>query len=290
KKYVDENSNGRIVVEENIGDTLGSANDALAGISIGTVEMSTFDIGIYGIYNRNTMVFMLPGKFRSREEAEAVFNSKWAFDNIHADLEKNNNIKIFGGVSKGFRCFTTKGYPLRRPEDIKGLTIRVMDSAMYVRMIQALSANPVPMAGSEMYNAMRNRVVDGHENAALSIWGDRTYEVQDNLIINRHVAAMQVWNISASFYNRLPADLQKVVVDGNAYASNESLKVVIDLNSRVLDNLRKAGMTIYEPTPEELQAWDAAYSGPCEAYLRTQIDPKIIDGFNATIEEYRAQK
>jgi C4-dicarboxylate-binding protein DctP len=290
KKYVEEKTNGRIFVEIYPSDALGSAPDTLGAISVGSVHMSLFDVALYSIYNKSTMVFSLPGIFRNREEVTDIFNSKWAFDNIFNDLEKNNNLKVLGGLSKGFRNFTANNRTFRKPEDIKGLSIRVMDSAMYVKMVEALSANPVIIAGSEMYTAMKNGVVDGHENSLLNIWQDKTYEVQNRMVMDLHIPSVQVWVISALFFNDLPPELQTVVKDGNTYAHGESLKVVNVLNTRIMDNLRKEGMEIYEPTPNEVQAWHDLYGPPCEKYLRSLIDPKIVDSFIAAIEEYRNKK
>ena len=290
KKFIEEKSGGRVFVEIYPSDGLGNAPDTLGAISVGSVEMSLFDIALYAMYSKNTMIFTLPGKFRSREEATRMFNHEWSFRNVFADMEKKSNLKILGGLSKGFRNFTTKGRPLARPEDIKGLSIRVMDSAMYIKMVEALSANPVPIAGGEMYTAMKNGVVDGHENSLLNIWQDKTYEVQDQLVMDQHVPSMQVWVIGAGFYNKLPADLRELVGEANAHAHDESLKVVNNLNDKMMINLRKAGMNIYEPTPEERQAWHDMYGPPCEKYLRTIIDPKIIDSFNAALADLRAGK
>ena len=67
-----------------------------------------------------------------------------------------------------------------------------MDSPIYIKMTEAISANPVPMAGSEMYVAMQNGVVDGHENTIPNILQDKTYEVQNWIVMDEHIPSMSL--------------------------------------------------------------------------------------------------
>ncbi|MDR1533908.1 MAG: TRAP transporter substrate-binding protein [Planctomycetota bacterium] len=290
KKVVEEKSGGRIEVEIYQSDALGSAGDTVGAISANSVEMGQYEIALWAPYNRNTMIFSLPGMLRDKDETVAMFNSDWAYENVFNELELKANFKILGGLCKGFRDFTTKGRPLKTPADIKGLSIRVMDSPMYVKMIEALSANPIILAGSEMYTAMKNGVVDGHENAVLSIWQDKTYEVQDNLILDEHVPGILTFVISAKFYNGLPADLRKAVDEANKAAMAESHKVVLRIESELTKRLAESGMTVYVPTPEEKKLWHDTIRPPCEAFLRTRIDSKLVDGYVAELGKHRTGK
>lgn len=290
KQEVEKLSGGRIEVEIYQSDSLGSASDTVGAISMGSVEMGQYEIALWAPYNRDTMIFSLPGMLRDKDEAVAMFNSDYARKNILDVLEKKANTRVLGGLCKGFRCFTTKGRPLKVPADMKGLSIRVMDSPMYVKMIESLSANPIILAGSEMYTAMKNGVVDGHENAVLSIYQDKTFEVQDNLIIDEHVPGMLTFVINAKFYNDLPAELRKAVDDANVAAMAASKKVVENLEAELTRRLGELGMTVYVPTAAEKKLWHDTIRPPCEQFLRTQIDGKVIDGYIAALEQHRAGK
>ncbi|MCD8139976.1 MAG: TRAP transporter substrate-binding protein [Planctomycetaceae bacterium] len=288
KQEVEKNSAGRIEVEIYQSDALGSASDTVGAIAMGSVEMGQYEIALWAPYNRDTMLFSLPGMLRDKDEVVAMFNSDWARKNIFDDLEKKANTRVLGGLCKGFRDFTTKGRPLKVPADMMGLSIRVMDSPMYVKMIEALSANPIILAGSEMYTAMKNGVVDGHENAVLSIWQDKTYEVQDHLILDEHVPGILTFVINAQFYNSLAADLRQVVDDANVAAMAASKKVVETLESVLTQKLGESGMQVYVPTAEEKKLWHDTIRPPCEAFLRTQIDGSLIDSYIEALEQHRA--
>ncbi len=290
KKTLEDKSKGRIAVELYQSDALGSASDTVGAISAGSVEMGQYEIALWAPYNRSTMIFSLPGMLENKDEAVYMFNSDWAKEKVFADLEKAANFKILGGLCKGFRDFTTKGRPLKVPADMKGLSIRVMNSPMYIKMVEALSANPIVLAGSEMYTAMKNGVVDGHENAVLSIWQDKTYEVQDNLILDEHVPGILTFVINAPFYNKLPAELKSAVDEAHAAAMAESKKVVERLEAELTKRLGESGMKVYVPTPEEKKLWHDTIRPPCEKFLRTQVDGKMIDSYIEFLEKHRAGK
>lgn len=289
KEKVEELSGGRIVVEIYQSDALGSASDTVGAISAGSVEMGQYEIALWAPYNRDTMIFSLPGMLRDKDETVAMFNSDWARTNVFDKLEQRANFRILGGLCKGFRDFTTKDRAVKVPADMKGLSIRVMDSPMYIKMVEALSANPIVLAGSEMYTAMKNGVVDGHENAVLSIWQDKTYEVQGNLILDEHVPGILTFVINAQFYNNLPADLRKAVDDANAQAMAASKKVVENLEAALTKKLEESGMKVYVPTTEEKKLWHDTIRPPCEKFLRTQIDGKLVDSYIEFLEKHRAK-
>ena len=290
KRELESRTDGKLFVEIYSSDSLGTAPDTLGAISVGSVEMGLYEIALFANYNRDTMLFNLPGKFRDIAEADQMLNSDWAHENIWSSLEKRSNLKVLGGVCKGFRSFTSKPRPLRIPTDIRGMSIRVMDSPMYVRMVESLSANPIVLAGSEMYTAMQNGVVDGHENTVLSVYQDKSYEVQDFMVLDEHIPGIQIWVMNAGFFNKLSPEYQKAIVEVNQVASEASSKVVYDLIEDMTNRLIEAGLQIYKPTAEEKAQWHAIYGPACERFLRDRIGDAAIDSFNAYQEKIRAGK
>ena len=167
KEYIDEHCDS-INVQLYGGATLGSSEDVMGSIAANTVEMGVYEVGTLNNYDPETMVFSLPGAFRDSEEVNYMIDSQWAKD-FFEESSKNTNLMVLGGACKGMRCFNVEGYELREVEDIAGLTLRVMDTPLYVELIEALGANPVPMAMSEVYVAIQNNVIDGQENPVVNI-------------------------------------------------------------------------------------------------------------------------
>jgi C4-dicarboxylate-binding protein DctP len=285
KEYVESHSD-TIKVELYPSDTLGSANDVVGAIAAGTVEMGAYDFSLINNYYPETMVFCMPGAFLNNDEVNATADTEWAAD-LFAKTAEETGIRVLSVVSGGMRCFTTKGHEVKTVEDAKGLTFRVMDSPIYVKMVEAISANPVPMPGSEMYVAMQNGVVDGHENTIPNILQDRTYEVQDWIVMDEHIPSMTGVYFNDALYQKMSDEQRAVIDEAAAVAQAAAREVVTDILANGVKSLEDNGMTVYIPTDAEKEAWHDAYGPACETYLRGQVGDEIVDEFLATIAANR---
>lgn len=286
KEYVEANSDS-IRVELYGSDTLGSANDVVGAIAAGTVQMGVYDFSLLNNYHQDTMVFAMPGAFQDNDEVNAVADTQWAQD-MFQEIADSTGIRVLSVVSGGMRCFTTQDIELRTVEDANGVTFRVMDSPIYIKMTEAISANPVPMAGSEMYVAMQNGVVDGHENTIPNILQDKTYEVQNWIVMDEHIPSMSGVFFNEALYENM-TDEQRAVIDAAAdTAQAEARDVVTDILANGITALEENGMTVYIPTEEEKAGWHEAYGPPCEEYLRGVVGDEVVDEFLAAVEECRS--
>ncbi len=286
KEYVEANSD-TIRVELYGSDTLGSANDVVGAIAAGTVQMGVYDFSLLNNYHQDTMVFSMPGAFQDNDEVNAVADTQWAQD-MFEEVAESTGIRVLSVVSGGMRCFTTKDIELRTVEDAKGVTFRVMDSPIYIKMTEAISANPVPMAGSEMYVAMQNGVVDGHENTIPNILQDKTYEVQNWVVMDEHSPSMSGVFFNEELYESMTEE-QRAVIDAAADTAQEKARdVVTDILANGITELEEKGMTVYIPTAEEKAGWHEAYGPPCEEYLRGVLGDEVVDEFLAAVDECRA--
>lgn len=283
KEYIEANSDGRLKMNIFYGNSLGSDADVCAGVANGTIEFYIGDITTTSGYYKPSLLFSIPGAIASMEEASALFASEWG-QNFFKECAEQTNIKILGAVSKGFRNFTTVDDPIEKPEDINGLTLRVINNPLFIQMVNSLGGNPVPLDISELYTALQNGIVDGHENAVPNILQDKTYELEKYLVMDAHTGAYLCGMISNSFFESLPADLQKVVLDGGAAATKAAEETAASIITNGLQTLRDNGVTIYEPTAEEIDAWHNAYKDDCMALAKEQIGADVVEDFVKAIE------
>lgn len=288
KKYVEENSKGAIVVEMYPSNQLGSPKDVVQSIVSGNVQMGLYDISMITSYYPNTMLLATPGLFKSVKECDDILKSAWAQD-FYKDIMEKTGMRLLGAHSKGFRCFTTKNKELKTYKDAKGVTFRVMESPVYIKMVEALGAHAVPMPGSEMYVAMQNGVVDGQENAVNNILQDKTYEVQKYLVLDEHAAGITGILMNGAFYDNLPGDLQKVIDEAHELAVVEAAKVIENRNTEGVELLKEYGMSVYQPTQEEKEEWQNTVLAECEKFVRSEIGDEVFDGLLKVLEDYRAK-
>ena len=285
KDYVEANSD-TITVELYPGNALGNQADTVGAVAAGTVEMTIQNSSQLNNYDINTMILGMPGLFASIEETNKVCDSDWAKE-IFEKSKEITGIKVLGNSCTGMRSFTCKGHEIKSVEDAKGLTFRVPESAIYIEIVKAIGANPVPMASADMYVAMQNGVVDGQENPIQNVVIDKTYEVQDWYVLDNHTPTVMSYMINNKFYESL-SDEQKAVIDAaNAEAMAKCREVTDKLEASGIATLEENGMTVYVPTEEELQGWHDAYGPVCEEYMREQVGDELVDQLLEVLAQIR---
>ncbi len=286
KEYLEEKSNGEIIVELYPNKQLGNATEMMTGVSAGTIEMSVINSNSFASIYPDSMALSCPGLFASESEVDAVMESEWGRA-FFEKMAETTNCFVITARSNGMRCFTTSNRELTTVETAKGVTFRVMESPVCVRMVEALGANAVPMAGSEMYTAMQNGTVDGQENPIGPILNDRTYEVQKYMVVDNHMASIVCYTMNYDFYKALPEELQALVMEAAGVAGDAAAAATADINARGLVMLRENGLQIYEPTEEELADWHEPILKACSEYLEEELGPEILDEITAAIELVR---
>jgi len=96
---------------------------------------------------------------------------------------------------------TTRDKPIRVPEDLRGLKMRVPEAPLFVDMMRTLGAAPTPMSLGEVYLSLQTGVIDGQENPLPTINANKFMEVQKYINLTGHilvpllpVASVQTWN------------------------------------------------------------------------------------------------
>lgn len=287
KEEVEEKTQGAVTVDIYPGGQLGTDAEVVQGLSGNTIEVGFFNYSNLNSVYAPTMLMSCPGVFSSEEECNAIMNGEWGTA-FHDAMQADTGIKIIACFSNGFRCFTSSTKPLTTVDTAKGVTFRTMTSPVSIVMVEALGANAVPMASSEMYTAMQNGTVDGQENPIVNILNDKTYEVQKYFVMDKHIASIAAVGISSKFYTELPAEIQEIILTAAQNANGIAEEIVDRVNNEGLTKLEEYGMECYIPTEDELAAWHAAIAEPCMNYVRGEIGDEVVDGLQAAIDAYRA--
>jgi TRAP-type transport system periplasmic protein len=146
---------------------------------------------------------------------------------------------------QGYRHFFTNKQ-VRTPEDLKGMRIRPPPAPIWQESVRALGAAPVAMAFGEMYPGLQQKAIDGVELVYNNIPAGRFYEVLKYVSETRHIMLINFEVISAKFFNSLPADYQKILVEECDKAGEETSKRIFQLEAEVKKDLQKRGMTVVD--------------------------------------------
>uniref|UniRef100_UPI0025A5F17D TRAP transporter substrate-binding protein n=1 Tax=Enterocloster clostridioformis TaxID=1531 RepID=UPI0025A5F17D len=179
-----EKTGGRITVDVFPASALGNNTELLEKLQMGTLEMAISSVAFLGAFTDSTALLDLPYLFQSNEAAEEVLDG-----DVGQEIFSNLEPAGFTGMTwmaTGWRQLTANK-EIHKPEDMKGLKIRVMENQMHIDHFNALGASAVPMAFSELYTALQNGTMDAQENPFANIDGNRLYEVQKYIIKTGHI-------------------------------------------------------------------------------------------------------
>jgi TRAP-type transport system periplasmic protein len=243
KEIVESKSNGRIKVQIYPSSQIGDEKKLVESMRNGTVEMGIIG-GTMGIVEPKFLVADLPFAFKDAEHAYKALDGD--LGNYLFKLLPDKNLKGLAFWENGFRDVTNSKRPIKTPDDLKGLKIRVPENKASLMTFQALGANATPMSFSELFQALESKVVDGQENPIANTHSSKFNEVQKYFALTGHQYGSAPVIMSLSFYNSLPEDLKKVVDDAAIEARDYERKVNQDNEAKLLADLKTKGMEVTE--------------------------------------------
>jgi TRAP-type transport system periplasmic protein len=245
EKIVEAKTGGAIDIQLFPASQLGSERDMIEGLQLGSLEMTLTSTGPLGNFVPQVKLFNLPFLFKDRERCYAVLDGD--IGRSIADLFPKVGIRSLGWYENGFRNITNSRNPIRTPEDMKGLKIRVMEDEVFILTMKALGASPLPMAFGELYTALEQGAVDAQENPLAVIHSSRFFEVQKYLAITGHFYSPAMLLISEIAWNRLSPDHRKIIADAAAEAKEFERRISMEADENLLAELKKEGMEVSFP-------------------------------------------
>ena len=161
-KLVTERTQGRIKPKTYHNAQLGQQDEAIQQMQLGAIDFAVFNMTPLNNIVPETIAFTLPYVFNSTDHMHRVVDGPIGAE-VGKALESKNMI-VLAYQDSGSRSFYNSKHPVRTPDDLKGMKIRIQSSDLNVAMIEALGANATPIPFGEVYTALQSGVVDGAEN------------------------------------------------------------------------------------------------------------------------------
>src|SRR4030043_891892 len=211
-KAVEEKTKGALKIDVFHSAQLGVEEDIIEQIRAGANIGQNTDSARMGNYVPGIAIMNGPYFAENLPEVAKLTKSP-TIKGFLDELANKPGLKIlsFSWV-QGYRHFFTNK-PIRNPEDLKGLRIRTPPAPIWQESIRALGATPVALAFGEMYPALQSKVMDGVELVYNNIPAGRFYEVLKYVTESRHIMLVNYEVISAKWFNTLPANYQKILVE-----------------------------------------------------------------------------
>lgn len=224
---------------------LGDERTLLEGMQLGTIEMGVITNGPVSNFYPQIAVFELPFLFGSNADVYKILDGPIGQELL--DNLSTVGLKGLAYAERGFRNLTNSVKEVTKPDDMKGLKIRVMENPVYIDTFKALGANAVPMAWTEALTAMQQKTIDGQENPVNVIYAFKLAETQKYLSLTRHTYAPALFVMSLKLFNELDAETQKVFKESAQAAAEYERQWDMDKEAEQLAAIKELGMHVVEP-------------------------------------------
>ena len=278
-----QKTGGKMTVKHFPGGVLGGDVQVLSAVQGGTVELTSMNTGILQGQIKEFAVVDLPFLFNNGKEADAVLDGP--IGKRMTDLMPAKGMVNLAFFDLGFRNVTNSKKLIKTADDLVGMKLRVVQSPTYIETFTALGANAVPMPITEVYTAMEQKMIDGHENPFSVIEQNKFYEVQKYLAVSNHMYNPQSFFMSKKTWDKLNADEQKVVMEAAKEAGVWQRQFSRDSQDKALSFL-KTKMEVSVLPPEEMAKLRAKVKPVIEKFSAS-IGPEFVNAFLAEIEKAR---
>ncbi|MER8572417.1 TRAP transporter substrate-binding protein [Mesorhizobium sp. M1338] len=241
---IKQRTNGRYSIEVYHSAQLGEEKDTIEQTQAGVIDLNRVSMGPFNGVVPETAVPSLPYMFRSVEHMRHVMDGPIG-DEILKAFETHDLVGL-AFYDSGARSFYNTKKDVTSMADMKGMKFRVIQSDVFVDMVNALGANATPMAYGEVYSALQTGVIDGAENNWPSFESAKHYEVAKHYTMDQHQIVPEVLVMSKASWDKLAPEDQAIV----RQAAKDSVVKMRELwdaqEKKSRDIVEKAGVKVSE--------------------------------------------
>ena len=241
-------SGGRFDIEVFPASQLGNENQISEALGAGAIDIVYVGINFVAATYPPLGITGAPFVLRDFEHWKAYRGSK-LFAELAKGYEDKTKHKITALTYYGQR-HVTANKPIRTPQDIKGMKLRVPPAPLFLMFTKSVGADATPIAFSDVYTALQQGLVAGQENPLPTIMAKKFYEVQSHITLTGHITESMVTVVGGHIWNKLTAEDRKLFADTLQEAAAKATEA-IEASERILAvELKKLGMTVIEPDRE----------------------------------------
>jgi tripartite ATP-independent transporter DctP family solute receptor len=242
KKLLESRSGHKVRLYQ--GAALGRETDLLGKIQANDIQMGVITSAVFDTLVPDVRVLDYPFLFGTYDQADRALDGAPGQELLRR-LEKAG-FKGLAYAENGFRDLTNSRRPVHRVEDVAGLKLRVMESALHRELWKMLGADPVSIGWPDAVSAIRQKTIDGQENPLSVIWNYKLYKTQKHLSLTRHVYSPHISVANLEWFNGLSGADQKLI----RQCMQEAASYQRQWNRRnmafFLERLKKNGMIVDE--------------------------------------------
>ncbi|MEH6648695.1 MAG: TRAP transporter substrate-binding protein [Motiliproteus sp.] len=201
---------------------LGSEQATINDVALGTLDLSIIASNNLSPFSPSMGILSLPYIFENIDQAQKVVEGPIG-EQLTQDAVKNANVRVLAWTYSGYRVLTNSKRPILKLDDLQGLVVRVPKNEIMIDTYKSWGINPTPMAWSETFTALQQRVVDGQDTPYAAIYSMKFGEVQKYLTDIHYLFLLEPLVISESLYQEQSPEVQKALLEAGKEATSYSL-------------------------------------------------------------------
>ena len=230
-------TDGAVTIQIFPNEQLGRENELVQQAKAGAIDITAPSMASASLLVPSLEIPSAPFLWANWEEAQAIIMGE-AMQPSFDELAAEHNLRPLSKIWYwGWRNFTFAGHEVRGPADMAGLRVRVPEQPVWIGMVQAFGASPTPVAFSDVYSALQQGVVDGQENPIPTIYTRRFYEVQDYVVMSRHMLQNNMLLINSTSFDNLEHEHQLVLLEEAAKVSALNTSIQQRREQQMLDEI-----------------------------------------------------
>lgn len=276
-KILEERSLGRMKLEVYPSEQMAKELEAIRLIQAGVIDMTTTGSTLNNwmeIAAFCEMPFFLKDTLEMKALMQGAIGQK-----MEKDMLEVCGLRSLGYFQRGPRHLTSRR-PIRHPDELNGLILRVPSVPSFVTAWSAMGAKPTPMAFSEVFTSLQQGTIEAQENPFALIRSAGFAEVQQYVNLTEHVISWIYPVIGEKQFQSFPDDLKKIFLEAAREMQAYEHAIFLKNERAVQQELQDLGM-------EFVEVDKAAFGNKCRKAIYESLSPQNQKHYNEFIESLK---
>ena len=248
---LEEATDGRLGIQMYPAGQLGGEKEMIEQAQVGALDLARISVGPVGTVVDDLNVFNLPYVFRDQEHMRQVIDGEIGAELFQKIMDSpETNLVPLAWMDAGARNVYAD-QPVRTPEDLEGLKIRVMGNPLFVDAMNAMGGNAVSMGFDELYSALQTGVVGGAENNPPTFLTHNHFQVADTYSLTEHLIIPEILVMSRRTWDSLSPEDQELLKKLGREAQMEQRELWDEMTEKSVAELKEKGVTFVEDVDKD---------------------------------------
>jgi len=265
KEILDQRTNGRLQLEVYPSEQLAKEIESIRLIQAEVIDM-TATASLLSNWIEIAAFCEMPFLLRDSIDKDNLLNGPIG-NRVKREMLEELGLRPVAIFERGPRHLTSN-VPIRHPDDLNGIILRVPNVPSFVTAWSAMGAKPTPMAFSEVFTALQQGTIAGQENPMSLISTAGFSEVQEYINLTEHVMSWSYAVVGEKQFQNLPPDLQEIFL--SAAKDMEAFE-----RNLFLTNERNVRATLEGKGMQFVEVDKNAFSKKCEQAIYNSLSPEM---------------